>query len=478
MNHAIFQFIFPFIMKGGSESSMVSALKKRGFERFRLDNLEAQDRYYGKFSVHHADMEHYYLPFTNKILFPQTETNGGFQRYSKNFNLSCSLKANKKVIPFTLLSADVVICPYELAFLTIRTEIADLFKVDFSSAIEFGARFRVLEPRRSEDVETIVEYDKKRYDHVGNFLFKFLIPHLDRFFDKKGMAGSYFETFPFFEDERMFVQSLFSLEQDESIESVDVYRAGSLDGLDSEGNPYISSNNPSYIRRFLRENSYEKWAPNTYYVLEKNSFSCLTNENERILPRLASQMYGEYYYGLLLNLFHKIVLLKIDKDYSEVSIDRDAEKVEKLIHSINTFTANYFFIEFTTQSQGREIFLHLKNMLNIDALYDDARQTLQSLYKYQEAFSSKKNSLLLLILTLYTVVGGIYGMNQVIEDLKGNIRWEKMGSYSIFEYIALFVTMSGLIVTVILGMHELIKWRKGIKKRKRWEAQAKCMFKR
>lgn len=39
-------------------------------------------------------------------------------------------------------------------------------------------------------------------------------------------------------------------------------------------------------------------------------FTCVTNEGEREITKLASQMYGEFYYALLLNLFHKIVLLK------------------------------------------------------------------------------------------------------------------------------------------------------------------------
>lgn len=44
--------------------------------------------------------------------------------------------------------------------------------------------------------------------------------------------------------------------------------------------------------------------------MEEHIFTCVTNEGEREIAKLASQMYGEFYYALLLNLFHKIVLLK------------------------------------------------------------------------------------------------------------------------------------------------------------------------
>ena len=44
--------------------------------------------------------------------------------------------------------------------------------------------------------------------------------------------------------------------------------------------------------------------------MEEHIFTCVTNEGELKIAKLASQMYGEFYYALLLNLFHKIVLLK------------------------------------------------------------------------------------------------------------------------------------------------------------------------
>ncbi len=39
-------------------------------------------------------------------------------------------------------------------------------------------------------------------------------------------------------------------------------------------------------------------------------FYMLTNEGEREIAKLASQMYGEFYYALLLNLFHKNCFIK------------------------------------------------------------------------------------------------------------------------------------------------------------------------
>ena len=70
---AIFQFIFPFSFKTGYEQNMFPFLQKNDFRPFRLDRLENENTYYGKFQVSHQNMEAYYLSFTNKILFPHSE---------------------------------------------------------------------------------------------------------------------------------------------------------------------------------------------------------------------------------------------------------------------------------------------------------------------------------------------------------------------------------------------------------------------
>ena len=468
---ATFQFIFPFAMASTNESELISFLLKQGFDRFHLDELNKERDYYGEFQVSHKDMEAYYLPFTNKVLFPHTDKQKGFHRFSKKADLNCRLKTEHIDVPFYIHSLDVTLCPFHLGFITIRTEVANFSDIPFSHVVEMAARFRVLEPRTSRDRQTEIHLDDKTFKQVENFIFKELYPGLPDFFERENINGAYFETFPFFEDEKMYVQSLICLNENEKVERVDVYRAGDLNGLNRNGEPFVTSHNLAYIHRYLKRNGYDRWAPFTYYMMDEHSFTCLTNENS-MLPELAAQMYGEFYYGLLLNLFHKIVLLKMASDYSEIEIEQDTEKIERLIHSINSFTANFFFLELATQSQGREIFVHLRKVFQIDALYQDARQTLNSLYRYQEQVSSKQTSFLLLILTLYTVVSGIFGMNLVIHDFKGQVKWSHISSYGLFEYIALITTISGLIVSAYLGIQSLIKWQRDRRKRRQWSSQA------
>lgn len=92
------------------------------------------------------------------------------------------------------------------------------------------------------------------------------------------------------------------------------------------------------------------------------------------------------------------------------------------------------------------------------------KMTLDDLFQYQDKFQAKRRDTLLMILTIFTVVSGIYGMNQVIEDLKAPIDWSKLLEYSPFEYLALFVTFTGISVSIFMTLKEL---RTSIRSRRR-----------
>jgi len=194
-------------------------------------------------------------------------------------------------------------------------------------------------------------------------------------------------------------------------------------------------------------------------------------QDERTTPDLANQFYGEFYYGLVLNLFHKIVLLKLANTYTELNIEKDVKEMEKLIYSINSFTANYFSLEIVSQSRSRDIFYLLRKNFNIELLYKEAKQSLESLFRYQENVNAKKDSLLLLILTLYSVVGQMLGMGLVVNDFIGRIKWRNILAYNPVEYFALILAASGVIISLILGIQSLYQWIIDQRNRKKWVKQ-------
>lgn len=458
LHTALMQFIFPFSMKKGDSKKLIQQLQQDGFTRFFLDNKELEDAYYGEdYSVSHEKMERMYLPFAAHVLFPRKKDADSFRRFSRVNNLECSLEMPQQSLPFQVLSTDIFICPFQLGFVTIRVQLADE-SIPFSTALEFADRFRKLENTFVKDDFTYIHCEEKTFERVEDFIFRNLVDGLEPFLDQSEINGAYFETLPFFVDERMQVQAFYGFQPQEDSEEISLnlrYRASQLDGIDPNGNPYISATDPEYIEHYCKEHSYSRWGPDTYYMTNEQTFCCLSRADKKTAVMLANQMYGEYYYGLLLSIFHKIVLLKLANMHSRLRINHDYEEIDNLIYSINKFSAKFYFLELISQTQGREIFLQLRKVYGNDALFGEVKQTLDDLFQYQDKFQSKRRDNLLMILTVFTVVSGIYGMNQVIDDLKGKIHWSKMIEYSPFEFLALFVTVSGILVSVALTLRAL-----------------------
>ena len=86
------------------------------------------------------------------------------------------------------------------------------------------------------------------------------------------------------------------------------------------------------------------------------------------------------------------------------------------------------------------------------------KSTLTTLFQDEEKIKSKKFNSLLQILTFYTIISGIYGMNLVIEDLGGNIDWSKFAGFSLFEWIAVLVTGTGIVLSVFMVYFFIKRW--------------------
>ncbi|WCK53697.1 hypothetical protein PP175_20555 [Aneurinibacillus sp. Ricciae_BoGa-3] len=453
------QFIFPFSIKPNKHQELRAQLKKDEYQSFYLSQVDYEKAFYGEgYRVSHRSLERHYLPFTSSFLFPKREDDEGFHRYTRKMGIDVNFRSGSHNFTFRIHSVDMIVCPFDLGLMTIRTEIiAD--DLTYTQALDFAAQLRVLENLTDNREQSSVSYAGQEFKEVEDFVFKVLAKSILPYLDTEGVEGAYFETLPFFVDERMYVQGFFAFEEDATIENIDLYRAAHLDGVSHKGEPFVSAANNDYIDNYCSSDRvYKRWAPYTHYVTAEHAFCCLTNRGPEECQRLANQMYGEYYYTVLLNLFHHIVLLKLSNRHSDVRVDKDNREIEYLIRSITDFSTRYYFIEVISQSQGKDIFLQLRNQFGNDRLFEDVEQTLSSLYQYQEKFSDKRHNHLLMILTIYTVISGIFGMNLVIDDLKGGIQWKKFLSYGFFDYIALFVTFTGIIVAFTLGVTALVKW--------------------
>ncbi|QGS69241.1 hypothetical protein CV093_15680 [Oceanobacillus sp. 143] len=117
---------------------------------------------------------------------------------------------------------------------------------------------------------------------------------------------------------------------------------------------------------------------------------------------------------------------------------------------ITTFTSKYYLPEINSTSAGKEIFRDVKRIFRIEKLYEDVKHSLAILDQNQDNWDGKRLNYLIQILTIYTVISGIFGMNLVIEELS-TLTFSGLKAYSIYEWLVLFVIFSGILISFAMG---------------------------
>lgn len=460
------QFIFPFTMEGDKIAGFVQRLVKDDFVFLDLDNMDLQDAFYGNHKISHRNLEKYFMPNIEHILFPNSsDKKEGMRRFSKKLDLSCTFHSPFLKTPFVINSIDVFICPFHIGMMNIRVTLPE--GLSYNDVLYFTDTFRILEPIADDEEKTTIGCSENEYKHVKDFIFKELIPPVKNYIDEKEDHPSYFGSLPFFIDERMYAISYISFPENRDITNNDLFRLGQLDGYDNDGEPFIGALNPNYIDRYYRDKVYDRWGKETYYVTSEAHFACVTKATGKLEVRLASEMYGQHFYSVLLFFYYKILLLKMAHEHSLLDVEHDQKDTEALIFMITEFSAKYLFDEVNSTSTGKELFKMTKDVFRIEPLYKEVKETLSYLYQNQEKFKGKSNNYLLQILTIYTVISGIFGMNLYIDDWKGKISLKEYMSYSLYEWVAVFVTTSGLMISSILGFFFMKKWIQEKRSRKK-----------
>ena len=332
--------------------------------------------------------------------------------------------------------------------------------------------FRAVESKLEEEQGAmIVSSEKDSHLSVHELLFEHLCPFWEEFIAHDEKLSGYYGSFPFFQDERMYVTAFMFSKEGSQITNDQLYRMGALDGRMPDGEAFISTSNPKYIDCYLSQHLHDRWAPNSYTIVTEHAYMTTTNLLPEEMSRELSQYMGTHYYNFILHYFYKIMLLRISYEYSEINWEKDDEYVKSLIKFITLFSSWYYFKEVSTRSEGNEMAKMFSQSFNIDTLFEEVNNTLQELYKSQENDATNRMNMLLFFLTVFTVVSGIYGMNLVIEDWGGPMSWSDISSYTFLEWVSLITAVIGIGLSIYLtittfGKIILSKLRK--RKSKTW----------
>lgn len=462
------QFLYPFLLKVGKVESFIETLLNNDYIFFDIEDESLEDVFYGNVKISHEALMTYFMPNIEPILFPSDMKKiNGLRRFSKKLDKVCNLSSGFLKIKFVIDSIDIFICPYLIGILNIRVRFLEKDLTN-NDVLTFVDLFRTLVPFNNYSREISIDYGNKSYDQVKNLIYEELLDSFSDYIDDyTPNNSSYYGSLPFFKDERMFVVSYLNHNLEKPLSEADLYRIAEFNGYDSDGSEYIGASSPDYIHRFYQNKVYDRWADHTYYLVSDAHFACVTNEKGAVKQRLVSEMYGEYFYTLFLVFYYKLVLLKLSHEYSQIEMKSDRVKIERLMMMISEFSSKYFLPEVSSNSSGKEISEKIKVVFEIDKFFHDVENTLSNLFQKQDQLEGKQINFLLQILTIYTVISGIYGMNLVIDDLKGNIEWSKFMSFSAFEWLVVFVTATGIILSFIMGFFFIKRWLEEKKSKKR-----------
>lgn len=463
INKSYVTYMFPFSFHEKQRQKLMETLERHHFRFFELNNKELQTGYYGEgVKIRHERLSQFFLPYIEDKLFPKTTKNRGFLRYSKEINEKFVWKLRGQKTNFAINSVDITLCPFGIGVITIRTLKED--QENLSDFLHFLSHFRVLEPKLEEEKGVKISNDSYVFETTNQLVLDYLCPSVKPFIIRNEHLEGYYGSLPFFEDARMMSSIFLVVKKDEEILQEHLYRVAQVDGR-VEGEPYISSTNSNYIERFVKERLYDRLAPNTYTITSENVQATVTNNEEQTYRKDMEEFMGTMYYNLLLHYYYKIMLLKLSFEHSEVSWSKDKDYVKELIELISKFYSRYYFGQVSARQEGKELTHLLRETFNLNHLFIEVKKTLDDLYRAQENQTNNRHNMLLFMLTIYTTISGIYGMNLVIEDWKGFTDWSKVPGYSFFEWISLVTALSGIGLAIALlvstgGKGMLNKYRK------------------
>ncbi|MFC0230146.1 hypothetical protein ACFFIY_02765 [Bhargavaea ullalensis] len=456
-------FVLPFAYRKKKARQATVALEQDGFKFFSLDDSASLKAIYPEgVQVMREELDQYFLPYVEQKLFPESPEDYGFRRFSKPICEEYILEVKDRSYPFRIISIDITLAPFGLAFLTTRVELLT-GPLPLSGILDFNQHFRAAENKLKEEKGTSIHCnDGEFYENIHDFLLGRMAAAMKPFIIHDERLTGYFGSLPYFEDERMYVHAFYFTEPGTEISDEQLFRIGRVDGLDAHGNRFISTTNRKYVQDYLDKYLHDRWAPGYYLLTTDYTFAAISTKPRSEMERPLAHFMSTHYYNFLIHYFYRIMLLRVSFEYSRLKWDKDEEFLKRLIQLITIFSSWYYFEHISARQEGKELGRRFREAFTLDVLYREVKETLDELYRVQENSATSRMNLLLFFLTVFTVISGIYGMNLVIDDWKDDTSWTEIESYGFFEWISLLTAVIGIALSVYLSVTTLGRtlWRK------------------
>lgn len=459
--------MMPFLFVEKDNKKLAEELLAKGFKFFDLQDETQESAYYGDIKISNIALNQNFLPYIERRLFPSSVDEHAFHRFSKAIPKKGEMVIHDRHYNFQILSVDVILCPFGVGFATVRVELQDNYSL--SETLDFMHHFRILEPKALDEKGVRLFVSSYTFHTVNDLFMMYLCPEIQPYIIHDEIRNGYYGSLPFFEDERMLVSSYIEIDEDElSIEQI--YRVSQLDGFTENGLPYISSGNKEHMKEYLQTKINNRYMPKLCDITTEHVQTTIVfKQADEVLRRKArARFMGIHYYNVLLHYFYKLTLLELSFRYSELSWRTDEVYIEKLMKQITIFSSKFYFQEVSSRSSSREMAKRLRSIFKIDELFGDVAKTLDALYVNQEKTSDQRQNQLLFILTMFSVISGIFGMNLVVNEWDNGYKWSKILHYSIYEWICLVTAVTGILMSAGLLLSTIYLWGRRKIQLKKW----------
>lgn len=449
--------MMPFLYVSKKDRMLMEKLLVNGYRFFDLKDESQQSAYYGDIHISNVALNQHFLPYIERRLFPNSVEDEAFHRFSKAFPKKGELVIYERHYLFQILSVDVMLCPFGIGFVTIRLKLEKDYSL--SETLDFMHHFRILEPKALDERGVRLYISSFTFHTINDFIMQYLCPEIQPFIIHDEIRNGYYGSLPFFEDERMLVSAYIEVAEDQ-LPIEQLYRSSQLDGYTEKGIPLISAGNIEHMEEYLKTKINNRYMPKLCDITTEHVQTTIVfRQADDVLKKKGRiQFMGVNYYNVILHYFYKLTLLELSFRYSELMWKKDEIYVEKLMKQITLFSSKFYFQEVSSRSSSRETAKRLRSIFKIDELFGDVAKTLDALYVNQEKTADQRQNQLLFILTVFSVVSGIFGMNLVILEWKDYYNWTNVFQYSIYEWICLITAVAGIMMSAGLLLSTIFKW--------------------
>ncbi|MBQ0138745.1 MAG: hypothetical protein KBT36_05565 [Kurthia sp.] len=461
--NAYSNFFFPLLINHLSYKQLLEKLEEANYKLYDVDSAPSVD-YGDGLADDYEHLRNYFMPNVEHKLLDNDPNGESFLRFTKQHDLACTLTVDNQEHPFKLINLEVIVCPFSLVFLLIRTKHSE--EATKEQAENFIQAFRTLQKKQKFQLD---KQANETYETTEAFLQKVLIADLPTLFRKK-KGEKYTNSFSNFQDKKLIASNFITFYEAHEAETLFYLNEGhGTHKYDELVKPYISKN---YIERYLDEHVLERYDDHINYIQAEETGTITTyfpvaGDSWKFFKRYYN---SSFFYQLLIHYFQNITLLTLANEYANVKWKKDQSYVRELMKKISLFDARYHFAELSTYKEENELTEFLQKSFGITKKYEETIHSLNQLFTNQEQLADLKQNNLLFFLTMSSVITGVFGMNLIVDRWKNGISMKEVTSYTGIESFIFIVTAISIIAALLLTgqrLYELVveQWRR-IKKSK------------